>query len=85
MMLVALNHHTNTPTCADSEQKTFILAAIRGMQAMGILDKDFVIEMLVQFLDGDREVRYLDWEIVPVIITGEHLSALSSSSFLSSL
>jgi hypothetical protein len=56
-MLVALNHHTNTPTCADPEQKTFILVAIKGMQAMGVLDKDFVIEMLVQFLDGDREVR----------------------------
>ena len=27
------------------------------LQALGICDKEFVIEMLVQFLDGDPEVR----------------------------
>lgn len=57
MLLTALNHHANTPSCADPEQKTFILAAIKGLQAMGICDKEFVVEMLVQFLDGDSEVR----------------------------
>ena len=27
------------------------------LQAMGICNKEFVVEMLVQFLDGDYEVR----------------------------
>ena len=57
MLITALNHHTTPPSCAEPEQKTFILAAIKGLQSMGILDKEFVLEMLVQFLDGDREVR----------------------------
>ncbi|KAK7114553.1 WD repeat-containing protein 97-like isoform X2 [Littorina saxatilis] len=57
MLLSSLNHHTHTPSCAEPEQKAFILTAIKALQAMGICDKEFVLEMLVQFLDGDRDVR----------------------------
>nr|KAG5693101.1 hypothetical protein BaRGS_014051 [Batillaria attramentaria] len=67
MVLTALNHHTNTPSCAVPDEKTFILAAIKTMQAMGVLDKEFVVEMLVQFLDGDREVRVVVLDVLNAI------------------
>ncbi|XP_067652672.1 WD repeat-containing protein 97-like isoform X2 [Haliotis asinina] len=53
----ALNHHSNPPTCAVEDEKAFILSSIRCLQVLAVKDIDFVVEMMVQFLDGDREVR----------------------------
>jgi hypothetical protein len=40
------------------EQKAFIVAALQALNKLGVKDKEFVTEMMVQFLDGDKEVRY---------------------------
>ena len=53
-----LNHHKDPPTCMMEDQRNFIVTAIKTLHQMGTHDKDFVTELLVQFLDGDKEVRY---------------------------
>lgn len=52
-----LNHHKEPPTCMVEDERNFIVTSIRTLHKMGTHDKDFVTEMLVQFLDGDKEVR----------------------------
>ena len=52
-----LNHHKEPPTCMVEDERNFIVTAIKTLHKMGTHDKDFVTEMLVQFLDGDKEVR----------------------------
>ncbi|XP_048253419.1 WD repeat-containing protein 97-like isoform X2 [Haliotis rufescens] len=53
----ALNHHSKPPTCAVEAEKAFILSSVRCLQVLAVKDMDFVVEMMVQFLDGDRDVR----------------------------
>ncbi|KAL3860750.1 hypothetical protein ACJMK2_010825 [Sinanodonta woodiana] len=59
-----LNHHKDPPTCMRSDQKNFILSSLKTMQKLGLQDKDFFTELLVQFLDGDKEVRSTVLEIL---------------------
>ena len=56
-VLAVLNHHTNPPSCAQPDQRNFILAGLRALTTFGIKDKDVLAELMVQFLDGDRDVR----------------------------
>ena len=56
-LISVLNNPKDPPTCLDEEQKTFIVAALQCLSKLGIKDKDFITEMMVQFLDGDKEVR----------------------------
>lgn len=52
-------HYANPPTCQDPVQKEFIKTALLLMQQLGEYDKDFCVELMVQFLEADREVRYV--------------------------
>lgn len=56
-LIAVLNLHKEPPTCMVEEQKNFIISALRAMSKFGIKDKEFVSELMVQFLDGDKEVR----------------------------
>lgn len=56
-IISVLNNPKEPPTCLVEDQKAFILAALQALNKLGVKDKDFVIEMMVQFLDGDKEVR----------------------------
>ncbi|XP_062569311.1 WD repeat-containing protein 97-like isoform X2 [Saccostrea cucullata] len=56
-LIAVLNHHKEPPTCLVEEQKNFIISALRAMSKFGVKDKEFVSELMVQFLDGDKEVR----------------------------
>ncbi|XP_005105308.1 WD repeat-containing protein 97 isoform X2 [Aplysia californica] len=52
-----LNHHSTPPTCSVKEQKDFIMSALRALASFAVKDKDVIAEMMVQFLDGDRDIR----------------------------
>ena len=54
-----LNHHTHPPTCLDPTEKAFIMESIQLMKALSVYDVDFYTELIAQFLDGDKEVRYI--------------------------
>ncbi|XP_053401290.1 WD repeat-containing protein 97-like isoform X3 [Mercenaria mercenaria] len=57
-MTSVLNHQKDYPTCMIEDQRNFIIVCIKGMQKLLTSpDKEFVTELLVQFLDGDKEVR----------------------------
>ncbi|XP_060556270.1 WD repeat-containing protein 97-like [Ruditapes philippinarum] len=57
-MSSVLNHQKDYPTCMIEDQRNFIIVCIKGMQKLLTSpDKEFVTELLVQFLDGDKEVR----------------------------
>ncbi|KAK3085393.1 hypothetical protein FSP39_002701 [Pinctada imbricata] len=56
-LIAVLNHPKDPPTCLVEEQKNFIMSALRAMSKFSSRDKEFVTELLVQFLDGDKEVR----------------------------
>ena len=47
------------PTCLDPNQKAFIEAALKLLQALGIWDREFYAELFTQFLDADKDIRYL--------------------------
>lgn len=52
-----LNDHKEPPTCMDDKQKSFIVSSLRLLNNLNIRDKEFITELMVQFLDGDKEVR----------------------------
>ena len=53
-----LNHQKDYPTCMIEDQRNFIVISIKALQKLSMTpDKEFVTELLVQFLDGDKEVR----------------------------
>jgi hypothetical protein len=57
-MSSVLNHQKDYPTCMIEDQRNFIIVCMKGMQKLLTSpDKEFVTELLVQFLDGDKEVR----------------------------
>lgn len=56
-IISVLNNPKDPPTCLVEEQKAFIVAALQALNKLGVKDKEFVTEMMVQFLDGDKEVR----------------------------
>ncbi|XP_052816853.1 uncharacterized protein LOC128243253 isoform X2 [Mya arenaria] len=59
-MSVVLNHQKDYPTCMLEEQRAFILTCLRALHKLTTVpDKEFVSELLVQFLDGDKQVRDL--------------------------
>ncbi len=48
----------NAPSCVDTDQKQFILLALQLLQTMGVYNRNFYAELMVQFVDGDRDIRY---------------------------
>ncbi|BFZ13069.1 hypothetical protein BsWGS_16108 [Bradybaena similaris] len=56
-LVAVLNHHTSPPVCSVTEQKVFILSALKALATLMIKEKDVVVELLVQFLIGDTDVR----------------------------
>ena len=54
-----LNNHTDPPSCANPQQKAFLLKALELLHGLGIYNKAFYSHLLVQFLDGDKDIRYL--------------------------
>ncbi|XP_071172379.1 WD repeat-containing protein 97-like isoform X3 [Mytilus edulis] len=56
-LISVLNSPKDPPTCLVEDQKSFIVAALQALSKLGIRDMDFITEMMVQFLDGDKEVR----------------------------
>ena len=52
-----LNHHTHPPTCMVEVEKAFIKKAVELLQLLGTHDRDFYVELMVQFLDGDKDMR----------------------------
>ncbi|ELT93743.1 hypothetical protein CAPTEDRAFT_227356 [Capitella teleta] len=49
--------HCNPPSCLDPTQKTFINEGIKMMQTLGVYDRDFYVELMVQILEADASVR----------------------------
>ena len=62
-IISVLNNPKDPPTCLVEEQKAFIVAALQALNKLGVKDKEFVTEMMVQFLDGDKEVRYKKFRV----------------------
>ncbi|XP_038077425.1 WD repeat-containing protein 97-like isoform X3 [Patiria miniata] len=58
---------SSPPTCQDEDQKGFILMSLKALQAMTNPDTEMVVELIVQFLDGDKEVRELVHDIFLVL------------------
>ncbi|OWF56397.1 WD repeat-containing protein [Mizuhopecten yessoensis] len=56
-LVAILNHSKEPPTCLVTSQKSFILSSLRAMTKFGLYDKEYITELMVQFLDGDKEVR----------------------------
>ncbi|XP_033754622.1 WD repeat-containing protein 97-like isoform X2 [Pecten maximus] len=56
-LVAILNHSKEPPTCMVSSQKSFILSSLKAMTKFGLYDKEYITELMVQFLDGDKEVR----------------------------
>ena len=56
-MYSVLNHHTTPPSCQDPVQKEFISKAVQLLTAMGTYDRDYFMELLVQLMEADSDVR----------------------------
>ena len=52
-----LNNPKDFPTCVQEDQKNFIIASLKAIQKLASGDKEFITESIVQFVDGDKEVR----------------------------
>ena len=81
-LIAVLNHAKDPPTCMVEEQKNFILSAIRAMSKFNIKDKEFVTELLVQFLDGDKEVRSVDINLLYYHISNNLVYPLQTNIFM---
>lgn len=54
-----LNHHTHPPTCVSPVEKTFIFKSIELLSLLDCHDRQFFIELMAQFLDGDKDIRFV--------------------------
>ncbi|XP_033626173.1 WD repeat-containing protein 97-like isoform X4 [Asterias rubens] len=61
--LMGVLNKSNPPTCQDQDEKSFILMSLRALQAMTNPDAEMITELIVQFLDGDKDVRELVHDI----------------------
>ena len=52
-----MHHVTQAPTCVVEIEKIFIQKAIELLLVLNHHDRDFYVELMVQFLDGDKDVR----------------------------
>lgn len=73
-----LNSRTDAPSCAIENQKRFILYCLKALQHLGMKDRDYITELMLQYLDGDREVRY------GVVRAGHAISSYSYHGIISS-
>ncbi|XP_071494014.1 uncharacterized protein [Diadema antillarum] len=56
-IILAILNKNNGPTCHDEDQKDFIVACLHFIKAYGVFNKKVVIEIMVEFVDGDKMVR----------------------------
>eukprot|EP00057_Strongylocentrotus_purpuratus_P009425 XP_011663899.1 PREDICTED: uncharacterized protein LOC581299 isoform X4 [Strongylocentrotus purpuratus] len=56
LILSILNKNIG-PTCQDEDQKDFIVACLHFFKAHGKFSKKVVVEIMVEFVDGDKMVR----------------------------
>ncbi len=59
VLLTILSDSDDTPSCLNQYQKAFIIEALTLMQSMGLYDRFFYTELMVQFLEADTHVRYV--------------------------
>ncbi|XP_022106675.1 WD repeat-containing protein 97-like isoform X2 [Acanthaster planci] len=65
--LMGVLNKSSPPTCQDEDEKGFILMALKALQAMSNPDTEMIVELIVQFLEGDKEVRELVHDIFLVL------------------
>ena len=58
-LLLLLGPKRNAPSSLVHDQKQFILVALELMQALGVYNRDFYVELMVQFMESDMDVRYI--------------------------
>ncbi|XP_064610519.1 uncharacterized protein LOC135474835 [Liolophura sinensis] len=61
--LSALNHH-NPPTALVHEEKTFILTSLRALQTLRENDQGVIIELMIQYIDGDKDIRATSLDVL---------------------
>ena len=57
-LLNILGDQKNSPSCVNEHQKKFIVEALQVIQTLGIYGRDYYTELMAQFLEADKEVRY---------------------------
>ncbi|XP_041453812.1 WD repeat-containing protein 97-like isoform X10 [Lytechinus variegatus] len=56
-LLLSILNKSVGPTCQDEDQKDFIVACLHFFKAYGKFNKKVVVEIMVEFVDGDKMVR----------------------------
>ncbi len=56
-LLGILGPKRGAPSCLNEHQKEFITSSLTLMQSLGVYDKDFYVELMVQFMESDMDVR----------------------------
>ena len=56
-LLGILGDHENPPSCLDPYSKDFLLSTLRLLHGLNMWNRDFYAELMVQFLEGDKDVR----------------------------
>ena len=57
-LLLILGPKRNAPSSVVYDQKQFILVALELMHILGVHNRDFYAELLVQFIESDMDIRY---------------------------
>ena len=52
-----LGDQKDLPTCINPQQKKFIGSSLKLVHSLGSWEKDFYVELLLQFLEADNDVR----------------------------
>lgn len=56
-LILSILNKSNGPTCQDEDQKEFIVACLHFIKSYGKFNKKVVVEIMVEFVDGDKAVR----------------------------
>jgi hypothetical protein len=56
-VLGILNNRVKAPSCLDELEKEFIRTSLKLLVAMQAIEKELFMELMMQYLDGDKEVR----------------------------
>ncbi|XP_064640581.1 WD repeat-containing protein 97-like [Lineus longissimus] len=56
-ILGLLNNRVKAPSCLDEMEREFIRAALKLLVAMQAMEKELFMELMMQYLDGDKDVR----------------------------
>ncbi|ESO96594.1 hypothetical protein LOTGIDRAFT_239301 [Lottia gigantea] len=64
IIISVLNDSKQAPVCAVDQEKIFIMVAVKALNSLSVKDKEFISEMILQYLDGDNDVRMLVCDIL---------------------